>query len=83
MINQEQRQLIKQFLNILLRRKIIVFICMLFALAIGLGYYLRAPKVYRASSLILYQQKLNPTQLSPDMGGFQDLVSTVSQQIKS
>ena len=83
MINQEQRQLIKQFLNILLRRKIIVFICMLFALAIGLGYYLRAPKVYRASSLILYQQKLNPTQLSPDMGRLQDIVSTLGQQITS
>ena len=83
MINQEQRQLIKQVVNILLRRKIIIFICMLLAIVVGLGYYLKAPKVYRASSLIMYQQKINPTEMSPDMGRFGEIVSTVSQQITS
>ena len=58
MLNQEQRQLIKRFLDVFLRRKILIIFCLLAAVVIGLGYYLKAPKVYRSSSLIMYQQSL-------------------------
>lgn len=83
MINQDQRQQIKRFLNILLRRKTLIFICMFLSVFIGLGYYIRTPKVYRSSSLIMYQQKINPTEMSPDLSRFQEVVSTVTQQITS
>ena len=82
-MNQDQRQQIKRFLDIFLRRKTPIILCMLIAVFIGLGYYVRTPKVYRSSSLIMYQQKINPTQMSPDLGHFQEIVSTVSQQITS
>jgi polysaccharide chain length determinant protein (PEP-CTERM system associated) len=82
-MNQEQRQLIKRVLNILLRRKVLIYICLFLGVVIGLGYYLQAPKVYRTTSLIMYQQRINPTEMSPDLGHFQEIVSTVSQQINS
>ena len=82
-MNQDQRQQIKRFLDIFLRRKIPIIICMLIAVFVGLGYYVRTPKVYRSSSLIMYQQKINPTQMSPDLGHFREIVGTVSQQITS
>jgi succinoglycan biosynthesis transport protein ExoP len=83
MLSHEQRQLIKRFLDIFLRRKKIIIICMFIAVSVGLGVYVKAPKIYRSSSLIMYQQKINPTQMSPDTGQFQDTVSTVNQQINS
>ena len=83
MLNQEQRQQVKRFIDIFLRRKKFIIICMFIAITIGLGHYIRAPKIYRSSSLIMYQQKINPTQMSPDKGRFQDTLSTVNQQINS
>ena len=83
MLNQDQRQLIKRFIDIFLRRKKIIIIFVFIAVAIGLGQYIRAPKVYRSSSLIMYQKKINPTKMSPDKGGFTDTISTVNQQINS
>ncbi len=83
MLNQDQRQQIKRFIDILLRRKKLIIFCLLIAVAIGLGKYIKSPKVYRSSSLIMYQQKINPTELSPDLSKFQEIVSTVTQQITS
>ena len=82
-LNQEQRQIVKRFLDIFLRRKKIIIFCMLLAVVGGLIYYLRTQKIYRSTSLIIYQQKINPTQMSPDLGRFLDTVSAVSQQITS
>lgn len=82
-MNHEQRQQIKRFLNIFLRRKKIIIFCILSSLVLGVAYYISIPKVYRAASLIMYQQKVNPTQMSPDMDRFQEIVATVSQQITS
>jgi polysaccharide chain length determinant protein (PEP-CTERM system associated) len=83
MINQEQRQQLKRILDIFLRRKKIIIFCIIIALVLGLGKYLKTPKVYRSTSLIIYQQKINPTQMSPDTNRFGEIVSTVSQQIAS
>jgi polysaccharide chain length determinant protein (PEP-CTERM system associated) len=82
-MNNEQRQQIKKFLDISLRRKKIIILFIFLSIVIGLGYYLRTPKIYRASSLIIYQQKLNPTQMSPDLNHFQEIYSAVTQQITS
>lgn len=82
-MNQDQRQQIKRYLDILLRRKIIIVFCLIISIVIGLGVYLKTPKLYRSTSLIMYQQKINPTEMSPDTERFQEIVGTVSQQILS
>ena len=83
MLNQDQRQQIKRFIDIFLRRKILIIFCLLIAVTIGLGKYLKTPKIYRSSSLIMYQQKINPTQMSPDLSNFGEIIASVSQQITS
>lgn len=85
-MDQEQRQLIKKYADILLRRKKLIIACLLAGFVAGLGLYLRTPKVYQCTSLIQYQrQQINPTAMSPDdvRSRTEEVVSTVSQQITS
>ena len=85
-MQQDQRQLIKKYLDILLRRKKIVIAGLLIGMAAGLALYLKTPKVYQCQAMIKYQrQRINPTQMSPDdlRSGTREAVSTVSQQITS
>ena len=85
-MDQEQRQLIKKYVDILLRRKKLIIAFFLVGFVAGLGLYLRTPKVYQCTSLIQYQrQQVNPTAMSPDdvRSRTQEVVSTVSQQITS
>jgi polysaccharide chain length determinant protein (PEP-CTERM system associated) len=91
MINHEQhmntelmqRQQVKRVLNMFVRRKKIIAFSIIITMAIGIGYYLRQPKIYQSSSLIMYQQKVNPTSMSPDESRFIEIVNSVSQQILS
>ena len=85
-MDQEQRQIIKKYIDILLRRKKLIIACFLVGFVAGLGLYLRTPKVYQCTSLIQYQrQQVNPTAMSPDdvRSRTQEVVSTVGQQITS
>ncbi|MBU0967445.1 MAG: hypothetical protein KKA54_13810 [Proteobacteria bacterium] len=85
-MDQEQRQLIKKYLDIFLRRKKMIITFFLLGVIAGLGLYLKTPKVYQCTSLIKYQrQQVNPTAMSPDdvRSRTQEVVSTVSQQITS
>jgi len=85
-MDQEQRQLIKKYLDILLRRKKMIITFFLLGVVAGLGLYLKTPKVYQCTSLIKYQrQQINPTAMSPDdvKSRTQEVVSTISQQITS
>lgn len=85
-MNTEQRRLIKSNLDILLRHKKLIVICLFSALAGGLAYYLQLPKTYKCTALIRYQQQsVNPTVMSPDdtRTRTRDVVNTVSQQITS
>jgi len=82
----EQRRLIKKNIDILLRRKEIILLCLLLGISLGLAYYLKTPKVYKCSSLLKYQrQTVNPTVMSPDdiRTRTRDVVDTVSQEIMS
>ena len=86
MIEQEQRQLIKRYLDMALRRHKIIIFFLLVGIAGGLLYYSQAPKRYKATSLMKYQrQRVNPTRMSPDdvRSQTQEVVSTVSQQVTS
>ena len=85
-MNIEQRRQLKQVIDIFLRRKNIIFACLLLGIGIGLVVYLNTPKVYQASAMIKYQrQSVNPTVMSPDDSrtDAKDAVETVSQQIMS
>ncbi|MCK9296320.1 MAG: Wzz/FepE/Etk N-terminal domain-containing protein [Desulfobulbaceae bacterium] len=85
-MDQEQRQLIKKYLDILMRRKKMIIAFFLLGVVAGLGLYLKTPKVYQCISLIKYErQQVNPNAMSPDdvRSRTQEVVSTVSQQITS
>jgi len=82
----EQRRQIKKYVDILLRRKIIIILCLLLGVSLGLGQYLRTPKIYKSSAVLKYQrQSVNPTAMSPDdvRTRTRDVVDTISQQIMS
>lgn len=85
-MDQQQRQLVKKYIDIALRRKKIILAFLLVGLVGGLGVYLKTPKVYQCTSLIQYQrQKINPTAMSPDdiRSQTREVVANVSQQITS
>ena len=81
----KQRQLINKYLDLLFRRKIFIITILLLSLPIGLGVYLRTPKVYQSSSLLSYQsQSISPNKQSPDIKlRVRDIVSTLSQIVTS
>lgn len=81
----QQRQLINKYLDLFFRRKVIIVTLLLLSLPVGLGLYLRTPKVYQATCLLSYQQqKINPNRMSPDVKSrVRDIVSTLSQIVTS
>lgn len=85
-MDQKQRQLIKKYIDLALRRKKIIVIFFLVAAVVGLGMYLRTAKVYQCTSLIKYQrQRLNPTRMSSGdiKARTREVVATLSQEITS
>ncbi|MEW6519966.1 MAG: GNVR domain-containing protein [Thermodesulfobacteriota bacterium] len=85
-MDQEQRRLIKKYLDIFLRNKKLIITFFLLGVVTGLGLYLTMPKVYQCASLIKYErQQVNPTRMSPDdvKSETQEVVDTVGQQITS
>lgn len=85
-MDQNQRQLIKKYLDVILRQKKIIIAFFLLGLVGGLFSYIKTPKVYQCTSLIQYErQRINPTAMSPDdvRTRTQEVVSTVSQQVTS
>jgi len=81
----KQRQLVNKYLDLLFRRKIFIIVLLLLSLPIGLGVYLRTPKVYESSSLLSYQQqKISPNKLAPDFqSNIRDIVNTLTQIVTS
>ncbi len=85
-MDQLQRQIVKKYLDVLLRRKKMIISFLLVSIVAGLGMYLKTNKVYQCTSLIKYQrQRINPTVMSPEdnMTRTREVVATVSQQITS
>jgi len=83
-MSEEQQQFSKivKFLSRNLRPTLVCLLCSLIA---GLVWYLRSPKVYKSSALIMYElQQVNPTKMSPDVQTrLQEMVNTVAQQVTS
>ncbi len=80
-----QTQIINLVLDVAIRRKAIILTLALIAIAVGLAVYLKQPKVYQSSSLLIFQaQKISPSKMSPDVAGrISDIVSTLSQVVQS
>lgn len=84
-MEQNQADLIRKYVDVLLRRKKLIISFFLLSFVVGLGVYLKTPKVYQANALIMYQrEKVNPTKMSPDVTDhMKEMVATVTQQITS
>ena len=82
----DQRQQLRKYIDLVLRRKKIIITAFLCAFVSGVGVYLRTPKVYLSSSLIMFQQQqINPSKMSPDVAAIKttEIVNTVGQQVTS
>ena len=77
--------LIRQYLDLISRKKWLILTCILLGASFGLFHYLKQNKVYKAEALLSYQQqKVNPSQMSPDEEtGIRDIVSTLTQLVTS
>lgn len=84
-MNDQQQQQIKKYLDILIRYKSLVAIVLFFSVTAGLLYYVITPKVYKATSFLIYQQqKINPSKMAPDIHSkTPEIVSTLMQQVTS
>ncbi|MBU0728540.1 MAG: hypothetical protein KKE17_03095, partial [Proteobacteria bacterium] len=84
-MEKEQRQLLKKYTDIVLRRKKTIVFFLLAGIVVGLGIYLKTPKVYQSTSLIMYQQQqINPSKFSPDLKKrTEEMVHNVSLQVTS
>ena len=84
-MDSTQSQQAQKYLDLFLRRKVLIIAFLLLSLPVGLGVYLKTPKVYLATSLLSYQQqKINPNKMSPDVvSKISDIVSTLTQIVIS
>ncbi|MEN8258472.1 MAG: GNVR domain-containing protein [Thermodesulfobacteriota bacterium] len=84
-MDKNQYQLIKKYADLLLRWDKLLIITVLLAISSGLVIYLKTPKVYQSSSLIMYeQQKIKPSKLTPEVSKkIETMVNTVSQHVTS
>lgn len=84
-MDSKQRHLVNKYIDLFLRRKIILISLLLMSIPVGLGLYLVTPKVYQATSLLSYQQqKISPNKLSPDISSrIRDTVSSLTLIVTS
>ena len=84
-MRQETGSQLQSYLGLLLRRKKLIITCFLLAVVAGLVIYLKTPKVYQSSSLLIYQSRtMSPTKQTLDtQARIRDMVNTVSQQVTS
>jgi len=88
-MEQQQRQQIKKYVDLIVRRNKIIISCVLVGIIAGLGVYLKMPKIYESTALLIYQRAkidsgtkatLRPGDLMTET---QDMVATLSQQVTS
>lgn len=84
-MDKQQSLLLKKYVDLLHRWRVLLVFLFLTALPGALIYYIVTPKVYEASSLLSYeQQSVNPNKMSPDLTSrIQDTVSTLTQIVTS
>ena len=84
-MESQQFSHLRQLLDIGSRRKWLILCCILLGISFGLMFFLKQEKVYKGEALVSYQQqKVNPSQMSPDEEtGIRDIVSTLTQIVTS
>lgn len=84
-MDSTQRHLVKKYVDMLYRRKVLIVTLLLLSLPVGLAVYLKTPKVYQASSLLSYeQQMISAGKMSADKSSrIRDIVSTLTQVVTS
>jgi len=85
MDEQQQRQ-IKKYVGMAVRRKKLILFFLLLSMTAGLGVYLKTPKVYQSTALLIYQRaRINPgSKMTPDVQTqTREMVATLTQQVTS
>ncbi|MCL2457884.1 MAG: Wzz/FepE/Etk N-terminal domain-containing protein [Desulfobulbus sp.] len=86
MSSNQQRQLIKKYVDLLLTRWRLITSCLLLGITIGLGYYKTLPKVYQSTALLSFeQQQINPGKMDPEQGRsrLQESLATLRELVTS
>ncbi|PIE55898.1 MAG: hypothetical protein CSA34_07060 [Desulfobulbus propionicus] len=81
----EQRQLLRKYLDLLLKRWKLLALCLLLTVVAGFVSYLLTTKIYQSEALLSYErQQINPSRMAPEeKRQLQDTVSTLSQLVMS
>jgi polysaccharide chain length determinant protein (PEP-CTERM system associated) len=76
---------VKKYIDIIVRRKVLIIASILIGVSAGLAFYLMSSKIYEASTLLSYQQQsISPSAMSPDDNArIRDVVSTLTQIVTS
>ncbi len=85
-MENQQRQQVKKYIDLLVQRWRLITACVLVALTIGLVIYLRMPKLYHCTALLSYEkQQINPGRMAPEREGqrLRETVSTLSELVMS
>jgi polysaccharide chain length determinant protein (PEP-CTERM system associated) len=85
-MENQQRQQVKKYLDLLVQRWKLITACVLISLTIGLGIYLTMPKLYTCTAVLSYEkQQINPGRMAPEREGqrLQETVSTLSELVMS
>lgn len=85
-MENQQRQQVKKYLDLLWQRWKLITACLLVAVTVGLALYLRMPKQYSSSALLNYEaQQINPGRMALEREGqrLRDTVSTLSEMVMS
>ncbi|VAW39516.1 hypothetical protein MNBD_DELTA03-246 [hydrothermal vent metagenome] len=84
-MEQQQRQQTRKYVSLLLRRKKIIVSFVLLSLFGGLAFYLKSPKVYESTALLIYERaKINPGSMTPHVQTrTREMIATLTQQVTS
>ena len=84
-MEEEQRQQIKKYISLLLRKKELLIIYLMIGAIAGIGVYLKTTKEYKSTALIMYQQQsLNPSRVSRDAKlRTEEMVISLATQVTS
>lgn len=85
-MDQEQKLQLARYLNLLLQRKKIIIFCLYLSVIGGLIFYIKTPKMYKSSALIMYERStINPGTQSilDNQARAKEQIATLTQQVTS
>lgn len=84
-MEQQQRQQVKKYIDLVARQRKMIIAFVLIAIVAGLGVYVKTPKVYESTALLIYQRgKITPGKMAPDVETqTREMIATLTQQVTS